>query len=365
MLLKLSQGGLSRRLSTWLDERLHADLVLSFLKQKTVPNHRYTFWYLFGGLTLFFFIIQVLSGILLLIYYKPTPETAYESVKYLMEEVPYGNYIRSAHVWSAHLMVASVFVHMFSVYFMKAYRKPREVMWLSGFLLLLGTLGFGFTGYLLPWDMTAYFATKIGTEIPRSIPIIGEPIVYLLRGGAEVNGETLTRLFALHVVVLPLSSLALIVLHVLLNQVLGTSKPIGIKETGAPIPFLPNFLVREWVTWLIASSILVPLALSSPWPLGPRADPFESAPVGIRPEWYFWSLYQTLNLVPAQILSVRGEIVVNVALFIAGVFWWMIPFIDWRARENQKSPTFTLVGVFAIVYLAGMTIWVSLKSIIG
>ncbi len=170
MSLRFPRGVLSDKVIPWLDERIYLSSFQKFLRNKMVPNHRHTVWYLFGGLTLFFFIVQIVTGVLLLLYYKSTPETAYESVKHIITEVPYGNLVRSIHVWSAHFMIAAVVIHMFSVYFMKAYRKPREAMWLSGFVLLMLTLGFGFTGYLLPWDTTAFFATQIGTEIPRSIP---------------------------------------------------------------------------------------------------------------------------------------------------------------------------------------------------
>ena len=157
------------RFSLWLDERLHLSSLIQFLSRKSVPRHKHSFWYIFGGLALFFFLVQLITGVLLLLYYSPTPETANESVRFIESQVPYGWFVRSLHAWSANLMVATVLVHLFSTYFMRAYRRPRELMWVSGLTLLLVVLGFGFTGYLLPWDTTAYFATQIGTEIPRTI----------------------------------------------------------------------------------------------------------------------------------------------------------------------------------------------------
>jgi cytochrome b6 len=350
-----------KRVNTWLEERIYLASFQRFLQNKLVPNHRYTVWYLFGGLTLFFFIIQIVTGVLLLLYYQPTPEAAYESVKHIIEDVPYGDFVRSVHVWSSHFMVGTVMVHMFSVYFMKAYRRPREAMWLSGFVLLLLTLGFGFTGYLLPWDTTAFFATEIGTEIPRSFPFVGGGIMFLLRGGAEVNGETLTRLFALHVVILPLVAVLIVGFHLLLNQLHGTSEPIGVREKGPPIPFLPTFVRRDWLTWLVASVALVAVAIGVPWGLGTKADPFAPAPVGIRPEWYFWSLYQTLKVLPPRILSFSGELVVNVLLVIAGLCWWLIPFFDTNASRGKRSPWFTFLGLFILGYLVTMTVWAGLS----
>ena len=360
MRLDLSRKTLSNTIIPWLDERIYLSSIQLFLRNKMVPNHRYTVWYLFGGLTLFFFIVQIVTGILLLLYYKPTPETAYESVKHIITEVPYGNFVRSIHVWSAHFMIAAVVVHMFSVYFMKAYRKPREAMWLSGFVLMMLTLGFGFTGYLLPWDTTAFFATQIGTEIPRSIPLVGETIALLLRGGTEVNGETLTRLFALHVVVLPLTALLILGIHLVLNQLHGTSKPIGVSQKGQPIPFLPTYVRRDWLTWLFSAVVLAAVASTISWGLGTKADPFGSAPAGIRPEWYFWFLFQTLKFVPSRMLSMSGELIVNVVVSLAGLVWWLIPFLDRNSGKERTSPLFTALGILIVCYLAIMTLWAGL-----
>jgi cytochrome b6 len=350
---------LDEKVVPWLSERFYLHRFVDFLKQKDVPRHRYTFWYLFGGLTLLFFVLQVLSGVLLLLYYKPTPETAFESVRRIIEEVPHGDLVRSIHVWSAHLMVLSIGVHMFSTYFMKAYRRPREGMWLSGFVLLILSLGFAFTGYLLPWDTTAYFATQIGTEIPKSVPIVGDSIVLLLRGGTEVNGETLTRLFALHVSILPLVSILIIGGHLLLNQIHGSSTPIGVRD-GTPIPFFPDFLRRDWISWLIGLSITVALALIFRAGLGTPADPFSSAPANVRPEWYFWFLYQTLKIVPVQFLGISGEILVNVAILLGGVGWWMVPFLDRHASQGRRSRIFSFLGYLLAAYLIGMTVWAGL-----
>src|SRR3972149_4830122 len=143
---------LFRPILSWLDERFGAGSIEEFLRHKTVPLHRHTTWYYFGGMTPFLFIVQVLTGILLLLYYRPTPDDAYESVQYIVTQVRFGWLIRSIHSWSANLMVFTAFVHMFSVYFMKAYRKPRELTWITGILLLFLSMGFGFSGCWLPWN---------------------------------------------------------------------------------------------------------------------------------------------------------------------------------------------------------------------
>ena len=160
-------AALARRAGGWLDDRLGASGVLRLGREKHVPLHRHTFWYYFGGMALFLFTIQVLTGILLILYYRPDADHAYESVQFVMTEVEFGWLVRSIHAWAANVMVAVVFVHLFSTLLLKAYRRPREVTWISGVLLLALTLAFGFTGYLLPWNKLAYFATQVGRRFPR------------------------------------------------------------------------------------------------------------------------------------------------------------------------------------------------------
>src|SRR5262250_408660 len=207
----------------WLEERLEWDDLIAPLRHKTVPLHRLSYWYFLGGITLFLFIIQVLTGILLLLYYRPGANEAFESVQYIMTQVQFGWLIRSIHSWSANLMIFTAFAHMFSVLFLKAYRKPRELTWVSGVILLFLVMGFGFSGYLLPWNTLAFFATKVGTEITAQIPVIGKPLMIFLRGGEEVTGATLTRFFGFHVAVLPGITTLLLLVHVALIQQFGMS----------------------------------------------------------------------------------------------------------------------------------------------
>jgi cytochrome b6 len=335
----------------WLTDRLPLEWIREVLSGKVVPRHRHTFWYFFGGLTLFFFLVQLITGILLTMYYQPAPEHAYESVVQIVNAIPQGWLIRSIHAWSANLLVGCLFVHMFSVFLLKAYRKPRELLWLTGIGLLLIILGFGFTGYLLPWDTKAYFATLIGTEVPKTLPGIGSWGVSLLKGSEEIGEATLTRMYSLHVIILPLSALFLISLHLLLNQFAGVSTPINSVQTGSPIRFFPNFMYRDLLAWLVGSLALIALATLLPWGLGEKADPMASAPLGIKPEWFFLPLYQTLRMVPSQFIGIDGEMIANGLVGILGIFWVSIPFIDRRASRNEKSPVFTVIGVCLIAFL--------------
>ena len=196
----------------------------AFARHKTVPVHSQSFWYYWGGISLFLFLVQCFTGVLLLVYYRPGAE-AYESVRQITFVMHFGWLIRSAHAWSANLMIFSILVHMFSVYFMKAYRKPREFGWLSGMALLGIASVFGFSGYLLPMDELSYFATKVGLQIPAAIPWIGPAIANMLRGGPDVSEFTVQRFFALHVVVLPAIFLPLLGFHLWLVQRHGNAAP--------------------------------------------------------------------------------------------------------------------------------------------
>ena len=345
-----------QNISDWLHDRLSLALLKEILSAKTVPNHKHTFWYFFGGLCLLFFVIQICTGMLLLLYYSPTPDTAHKSVEFIMNDVSFGWIVRSIHSWSAHLMVAVVLIHLISTYFMKAYRKPREMVWISGILTLFLILGFAFTGFLLPWDTTAYFATQIGTEVPRSVPIIGDIMVQILRGGEYVGEFSLQRFFALHTVILPLVTLLLISIHIILNQIKGTSVPIGTDSVKKSIRFYPNFLFKDILAWLVAICVLFFLALMFPVQLGTKADPLSSAPLGIKPEWYFLSLFQTLKIVPSTVLGLNGEMLVNLIVGIMAFILILLPLIDHKANREEQSHLFTIVGLIILTYLFIMTL---------
>ena len=193
------------RSGTTIDERFQLSGLVEFLRHKEIPlGGHSTVWYYFGGVSLFFFIVQIVTGILLLMNYQVGENTSYESMKYLVGHVPFGWLVRSIHCWSAHLMSLAVLVHLFSVLFVKAYRKPRELTWYTGFVMFGLVLGFGFSGYLLPWNELSYFATAVGTDSVKSVPLVGPWLLRVLRGGEEVSVQTLYRFFALHVCILPL-----------------------------------------------------------------------------------------------------------------------------------------------------------------
>lgn len=355
----MNQGNTIEKLEEYLDERVGLDEVRHVMEHKTVPVHKHSFWYYWGGITLVCFIIQLLTGILLLVYYRPGDQ-AYESVRRITFEINFGWLIRSAHSWSATLFLASAFVHMFSVYFMKAYRRPRELGWWSGMALLgLGTV-FGFSGYLLPMDDLAFFATKVGLSMADMLPVLGPVIGNLMRGGLDVNAETVQRMFALHVVVLPLLFLPLLGFHLFLVQKHGNAVPeseekVPVAERKS-IPFFPNFLMKDLAMWLVTLNVLALLASCFPQQLGPQADPLGAAPPGIHPEWYFMAPFQLLKIF-GKIPGPAGEALGMGSFTLGMILWTLIPFYDVKTELGKRGRNATYFGIGIVTILVVTTIW--------
>jgi cytochrome b6 len=327
------------RLAAWMEERAGWAPVLGALRHKRVPQHRYTVFYYLGGMTLFFFIVQVVTGILLLLYYRPGPDDAFESVEMLMTKVPFGWLVRSLHSWSANLMVFFAALHMGSVFFLKAYRRPRELTWVSGALVFLLVLTFSFSGYLLPWNQLAFFATKVGTDIAGVVPFVGDSALRFLRGGDRVTGATLARFFGWHVCVLPLVTFALLGLHLVLVQVHGMSVPPSAEEESArrrPMRFVPHFGLRDLFGWTLALGVLAALAAVFPWELGEKANPFAPAYRDIRPEWFFIFMFETLKHVPGgEVMGIQFEAFPILLFGVGAALLVLVPFLGRSPRAER------------------------------
>ncbi len=209
-----------------LDERLELQEAIKKQMRKPIPGHASGWHGCFGGITLLLFMIQIVTGVLLAIYYRPTTGAAHESILFIMNEVQYGWLIRSIHRYAAELMVLTVFIHMVKVFLSGAYKSPRELTWVSGVLLLFLTMAFGFTGYLLPWDQRAYWATTVGTEMANSVPLVGRYIALMLKGGEMIGEKTLARFYAAHVIILPWFTAFLLMAHFLMIRRQGISEPM-------------------------------------------------------------------------------------------------------------------------------------------
>jgi cytochrome b6 len=347
-------------LSAWLEARLPLAGVRRFASHKTVPVHRYNSFYFLGGMALFFFLVQFATGVLLMLYYRPSADEAFESVEFIMTTVAFGWLIRSIHSWSANLMIFFAFLHLVSVFFLKAYRAPRELTWVTGCLLFFLMLAFGFSGYLLPWNQLAFFATKVGTDVAGSVPVVGEWLLRFLRGGDRVSGGTLSRFYGWHVAILPAVTTGLVAIHLAQVQLQGMSVPPAVERRGEPVPgmkFFPDFLLRDLFGWVLALGVIISLAALFPWELGEKADPFAPASAEIRPEWYFVFLFETLKLVPGgEIAGIEYEAIPILFFGFSAALVVLVPFLDRGAAQGRRT-LFDLLGGVAVAYMVGMTAW--------
>jgi cytochrome b6 len=226
-------------------------------------------------------------------------------------------------------------------------------------------MAFGFSGYLLPWNELAFFATKVGTDIVGVLPLVGEPMLEFLRGGEDVTGATLSRFFGFHVAVLPGIFTVFLGVHLLLVQRQGMSEPLGHEgaalDEQRQMPFVPNFLLRDLLLWLLVLNLIALLAVVFPWELGEKADLFASAPAGIKPEWYFLFMFQTLKYLPAQILVVDGELVGILFFGLAGLLWTLVPFWDRKSAQGIQNRLVNYLGLCAVMFIILLTIlgWLS------
>jgi cytochrome b6 len=349
-----------KRLYEWLDQRLYLSTYRHLAEKKLVPLHRQTFWYYMGGIVLVFILTQVLTGMLLMVYYIPEVKSAHTSILNINGLVDFGWFFRSIHSWGSNLMILALYIHFFSTYFMKAYRPPREINWWSGLLLNAIVFGFGFSGYLLPWDATAYFATKIGIDIAQSLPLIGPQLADLMRGGPIISQVTLSRFFTLHVILLPLLLAPLLGLHLLMIQLQGTSEPEWFQklpsEKKAYEKFFPEFMLKDLMGWMATLSVLAILVALHPWGLGPEAQPFAPAPKGIKPEWYFLFLYQFFKLLPAHVGPLPGELfgIFSFGMVVLSLF--LLPLWDTGVSEKRGKIAAWYGRILLLAFIV-LTIW--------
>ena len=342
---------IGRLLWAWFDERLNLAPLVAGLEanlRKPVPAH-VNWLFTLGSAIAALIGVQIFTGILLLIYYRPGADTAYQSIVRIMDEVPLGGFIRSLHVWGADLIVIFLILHMVRVFVYAGYKKPRELTWIIGVLLFAVILIFGFTGYLLPWDQLAYWGTVVATEAPASIPVIGPITREFMLGGSEVGDPTLGRFFALHVVVLPLVLLKFMALHLFLIRYQGISSlrrtdepdptPNEIRAEGGE-PFFPHHVLRDLTTTYLVLGLLVSLAILYPAHLGDPADPL-TTPLGIKPAWYFLPAYQLLKYVP-EVVGVQIP-----PLFIGVLV--LLPLLLDRSPERHPKRRLRAIGVGAVV----------------
>jgi len=341
-----------RRWELFLDERIRYLTLRDFARKqlcKRLPPH--TGWaHVFGSLALLTFLNQFVTGILLLLYYRPTLKEAHESIQYITGEVPFGWLIRQLHAWGATLMMLAVILHMTRTYFMGSFKRPRELTWVLGVLLFMLTMLFGFTGYLLPWNQLSYWATTVGTEVVGAVPFVGQELKRVLIGGPTVGQETLSRFFVVHVALLPWVLVLLIVLHLVLMRLhnLATLEDVGRERPFPPesgVPFWPVHMAKEACVAMLCFGTLFTLSVLWPWEIGEPADPLQTPP-GIKPEWYFLPTYQLLKYFTGTYGKPLGILVSGVP-FLLLLLW---PFLErGPARHPRRRRWAVRVGYLAIL----------------
>ena len=340
-------------LGRWLDARLPIEPgALRELTNEPVPHHLKRWWFALGGTPAYLFAVQIVTGILLAFYYQPHPSTAYESVRYITEEAAFGWYLRSVHKWAATLMIAAVVLHQIRVYFTGAYRKPREMNWMVGMLLLVCTLMLGFTGYSLVFEQLSYWGATVSANIADTIPLAGGFLKRMMLAGEVYNERTLARFFVLHAAVLPGFLVALLAVHIALVRLQGVTELRFRDEPHGEdrkFPFIPDHLYTELIVGLALMVVLSALATLAPATMGPLADP-QTTPEEIKPEWYFYVTFRWLKLMGGT------AAVLSMGLIVFVMFAW--PFIDaWFRRRTRLSEASVWIGIAATLLIVGLTIW--------
>ncbi|MBI3593796.1 MAG: cytochrome b N-terminal domain-containing protein [Nitrospirae bacterium] len=336
-----------RKVADWISRRLNLPPVLHHLLDEAIPGGA-SWIYIFGSVTLFLFVLQAITGSLLAIYYAPTPDHAYDSVRYIQDEIPFGSLIRGLHHWGSSAMMVMIGLHMLQVYLYGAYKAPREMMWLVGVCLFMLVLVFGFTGYLLPWDQKAYWATQVGINLAGTVPGIGGSLSRILRGGSDLGAFTLSRFFAVHTLFLPWTIVTLVALHLFILRRVGAAGPWdNEKAKSHSEPFYPKQVFMDAVAMGALFALLMVLANYFPAHLGDRANPSDTTfrPV---PEWYFLFYYQFLKYFEGNWELVATFII---PLIFFG-FLFAVPFLGRnRDRAPVQRPFAIGSGVLLLIFI--------------
>lgn len=338
------------RVVSWLEERTGLPSATSHFMNEEIPAS--AGWHqVFGSIALFFFLIQIFTGILLAMNYAPTPGEAYNSVKYIATELTGGRMIRGLHHWGASCMIVVVVLHMIQTFLWGSYKRPREATWMVGVFLLLLTFAYGLTGYLLPWDNRAYWGTVVATQIAASAPGAGPYMTQLLGGEGGIGVVTFARFYALHVLILPPFTMLLIAIHVFLVRKHGVAPAPG-DETKPTKKFYPGQVFKDTVGIFIAFAILFTLAVAVRVPLERLADPTDTSYIP-RPDWYFLFLFEMLKFFQGP-LEIVGSVVLPGLAVLALM---LIPFIDRGILTRVRQRTLAM-GVVALAALGwtGLTV---------
>jgi quinol-cytochrome oxidoreductase complex cytochrome b subunit len=341
------------RITAWLHERIPVSAEhLAELTNEPVPNHLKKWWFCLGGTPAYLFVVQIVTGILLALYYQPAPATAYESIRYITDEATFGWFLRSLHKWAATLMIAAMILHQMRVYFTAAYRRPRELNWVIGMGLLMTTLLTGFTGYSLVFEQLSYWGATVAANISDAVPVIGRFAKQMLLGGDEYNARTLSRFYILHAAVLPTTIVFLVVLHIAQVRMHGVTEfpdPSDPPDRPRYFNFFPDHMLTELILGLVLMVLLCALASVLPATMGPKADPL-TTPEVIKPEWFFYVSFRWLKLFSLSFA------VISTGFIVGAMFLW--PWIDkLLVRVTGIKEISVYIGILATFLLIGLTVW--------
>jgi len=321
----------------WLDDRTNYRAARKHLLDEPLPPGT-GWWFVTGSILVFLLGVQLLTGVVLSMYYVPSSESAYDSVRFIMTQLSFGRVVRGLHFFGASFIVVAAVVHMLRVVILGSYKKPREVTWITGVLLLLIILGLALSGYLLPWDQRAYWATTVTINIARSTPLLGEQIAGVMRGGANLGALTLLRWYAAHVFLLPAALIVFTLSHVYLMRRHGISGPLKTVE-GEWEPFYPSHALKDTIVIAGVFAALLTLSIAVRAPLDAIADPSDATYIP-RPEWYFLSLFQLLKYFPGRLEPVATMVIPGVVVALL----FLLPFIDRRAERRPSRRLFVMTA---------------------
>ena len=350
---------MASRIYEWLDSRLKLKSLEQTLLDEPIPGGA-SWIYVFGSATLFLFILQAITGMFLAVYYAPTPDHAYDSVQFIENQVTFGWFVRGLHHWGASGMVIAVGLHMLQVFLYGAFKPPREMMWMVGVVLFLLVMGFAFTGYLLPWDQTAYWATQVGINMVGTVPVVGELVMKVLRGGETLGALTLSRFFAVHVLFLPAIIILGIMLHLFILRRVGPAGPWDERKAAAGSEtFYPRQVYMDAVVMLAIFGVLALLAVFVPFPLTDKANPSDTSFVPV-PEWYFLFYYELLKHVHGPLEPLVTWVLPAVVILVM-LLW---PFLDWQktVRAPASRPVAMVLGAIFLVTVFSL-LGISLKNL--
>ncbi len=370
------------RLARYVDERTGLGPVLRYVLDRRIPSG-ISWLHTFGSASLTLFILMVVTGMFLALNYAPSISDAHASTAYIQHQVPLGGFVLGLHYWGASAMVVLVVVHLLRVFFMGAYKFPRELNWMIGVVIFGLVLVFAFTGYLLPWDNTAFFATQVGVNIVASVPLLGNALAALLRGGADIGAATLTHFYAIHVLFLPAIVTALIAGHlflVLRNGIAPPPRRAAARRPGRPAvlgdgpgamraskvaltepdpapvqmgdSFYPRHVLMDAITSLLVLLVVVGLALLFAVPDSGNANPGNASFIP-RPAWYFLAPFQLLKYVPGPLEALATAVLP----LVAGGALFLLPLLDRRrGRHLFDRPAVTLIGIASVIGIVTLTL---------